>query len=213
MSTSLDHRQLVTKIADLLKEFDSTRPKFANWSPGIGPFEERPLVEKIARRLTESGIAAETEAEVDTVKRIDMVIEGQWAIEFKLGRPFRDNGDVEPHWIPKLIYPYEANYESNKNDSRSSISDAIKLQKISTVTRKCVFAIGYERGDPPEISLEPAFRSFEVIAESVMSLTLSTRVEENAARIGSSSASKLFGARVGKLPHRCHNHSPTEDES
>ena len=169
LSNSLDHRQLVVKIADLLKEFDSNRPVHKKWKPGIGPFDEDPLVKEIARQLTEGGITAETQAEVDRVKKIDMVIGDQWVIEFKLARPYRNNGDVEDIWSKRLTYPYEGN--------ESLLGDAVKLSTID-LPRKCVFAIGYERDGPLKISLEPVFRSFEVIAESVMGLKLGPRVEE-----------------------------------
>ena len=178
LSNRLDHRQLIVKIADLLKEFDSTRPVQKPWKPGIGAFEEVPLVSEIARCLVESGVAAETEAEVDTVKKIDMVIGDQWAIEFKLARPFRNNGDVEPHWSPKLIYPYEGVYDAKLKDSRSSISDAIKLQKISTVLRKCVFFIGFERVSPPGIPLDTVLGAFELLTQSLIGIPLGERVEE-----------------------------------
>ena len=98
-----------------------------------------------------------------------MVIGDQWVIEFKLARPYRNNGDVEDIWSKKLTYPYEGN--------ESLLGDAVKLSTIDP-PRKCVFAIGYERDDPPRISLEPVFRSFELIAESVMGLKLGPRVEE-----------------------------------
>lgn len=178
LSNSLDHRQLVVQIADLLKEFDSDWPVHKNWKPGIGPFDEDPLVKEIAIRLTKIGITAETQAEVDGVKKIDMVIGGHWAIEFKLARPFRNNGDVEPHWSPKLTYPYEGSYEGNNKDRRSSISDAIKLQKISKVARKCVFVIGFERVSPPGIPLDPVLEAFELLAQSMFDIPLGKRVEE-----------------------------------
>ena len=169
LSNSLEHRQLVIKIADLLKEFDSLRPVHKKWKPGIGPFDEDPLVKEIARLLTESEIATETQAEIARVKKIDMVIRDQWVIEFKLARPYRDNGSVEPHWSKKIIYPYKGN--------ESLLGDAAKLSAID-LPRKCVFAIGYEQDGQKGIPLEPVFQSFEAIADSVMGLKLGPRVQQ-----------------------------------
>ena len=166
MPSITDHRELVAKIADLLKEYDAEKPRPPkNYHQGIGSFDEPKLVEELAKRLTLKGLSCEVEA----VQRLDLVVQSRWGIEFKLARPYRSNGDLEPPWSKKLIYPYEGN--------ESLLGDAMKLSTID-LPRKCVFAIGFERSDPPGISLEPVFRSFEVIAESVMDLKLGPRAEE-----------------------------------
>ena len=170
MSKSLNHHQLVAKIADLLKAFDSTRPAHKNYKPGIGPFDEPDLVKEIAGHLIKRGIAAKTETEVDTAKNIDMVIGNQWIIEFKTARPFNNTGTEARDWSKNLTYPYKGN--------ESSIGDAIKLQKLSTVARKCVFVIGFERVSPPVISLDPVLGAFELLTQSLIGIPLGKRVEE-----------------------------------
>ena len=73
------------KIANILKDFDSTYPVFKNYKPGIGPFGEPQLVSEISRRLNLEGMNASTHRTPDL--RI-----GNYAIEIKIVRPFGDNG-------------------------------------------------------------------------------------------------------------------------
>ena len=163
MSTIGNHRQLVHKIADLLKELDSEKPRHHPYKPGIGPFTEDKLVREIAQRLCDDGIAALKQ------QSPDLVIGNQWGIEFKIVRPFGDNGKKAEHWSQNLLHPYPGN--------ESSIGDALKLQKHSELAHKCVFVIGFEH-EIPEISLDPLLTAFELLSENLMSIRLGKRVEE-----------------------------------
>ena len=163
MSKFENHDQLVTEIADLLKEFDAERPVHGRYQPGIGPFTETKLVKEIASRLSNIGLPAATK------QTPDMVIGDEWGIEFKIARPFGDNGREAEHWSQNLTHPYEGNV--------SLIGDAIKLRKLSTVARKCVFAIGFEHA-PPQIPLEPLLAAFEMLSQSLIGIPLGNRVEE-----------------------------------
>ncbi len=82
----LKYSEIVKMIADILKAFDTERPMHKTFRPGIGPFGEPQIVGVIAKRLSAKGITAETK------RTPDLDIQPQWAIEFKLVRPFRDNG-------------------------------------------------------------------------------------------------------------------------
>ena len=160
---SMRHVEIVETIADLLKGFDSERPVHKTFQPGIGPFGEPQLVREIAGRLTEQGIRTHTR------RTPDMDIQSSWAIEFKVVRPFGDNGRKSENWSQNLLHPYEGNV--------SLIGDAIKLSSLTNYAHKCVFVIGYEH-DSPKVSLDPLLASFELIARCVMGIRLSGRVEE-----------------------------------
>ncbi|MCH8225360.1 MAG: hypothetical protein IIC97_05810 [Chloroflexi bacterium] len=163
MSKTIQFNELVGLIADLLKNLDEERPVHKRFRPGIGPFGEPQIVAEIARRLSILGLAAKTR------RTPDMAIGHDWAIEFKIVRPFGDNGKEAENWSVNLLHPYPGNV--------SLIGDAIKLCELEGFQQKGLFLIGYEH-EPAKISLEPLLRSFEVIAGQVMGITLGERVEE-----------------------------------
>ncbi|HSH77427.1 MAG TPA: hypothetical protein VLA19_02725, partial [Herpetosiphonaceae bacterium] len=92
-----------------------------------------------------------------------------WAIEFKIARPFGDNGLEAENWSVNLLHPYPGN--------TSSIGDAIKLQTLQGFRNRSVFVIGYEH-DPARISLDPLVNAFREIAEDVIGIKLGRRIEE-----------------------------------
>ena len=97
-----------------------------------------------------------------------MDVQQTWAIEFKVVRPFGDNGKEAENWSQNLLHPYKGNV--------SLIGDALKLLDLNNYRHKCLFAICFEH-NPPEIDLEPLLQSFEIIAGNVMSIPLSQRTE------------------------------------
>ncbi len=97
-----------------------------------------------------------------------MLIEDDWATEFKLARPFGDNGKEAENWSVNLLHPYEGNV--------SVIGDCIKLNSLSTRERKAVLVVGYEH-TPPRISIAPLLAAFEVVAREVTGIKLGPRVE------------------------------------
>jgi hypothetical protein len=155
--------EIVKTIADILKEFDSTRPIHKAFSPGIGPFGEPQIVGEIARRLSSRGITARTR------RTPDLDVQKEWAIEFKIVRPFGDNGKEAENWSVNLLHPYSGN--------ASLIGDAIKLSELDSYHHKGLFVIGYEH-DPAKIVLDPLIHSFELVARQVMGINLGERVEE-----------------------------------
>ncbi|HEY7576181.1 MAG TPA: hypothetical protein VH855_01185 [Acetobacteraceae bacterium] len=98
-----------------------------------------------------------------------MFIPAQWAIEFKIARPFGNNGLPAEHWSEDLLHPYPGN--------TSSLGDCVKLLSLGLVERKAVMIIGYEH-TPPRVTLDAAVLGFEVLAREVVKLRLSRRVEE-----------------------------------
>ncbi len=154
---------IVYEIADILKEFDSTKPVHKHFQPGIGPFGEPQIVKIIAIELSKKGLLAKTH------RTPDMSIGTEWAIEFKIARPFGDNGNEAENWSVNLLHPYEGNV--------SSLGDCCKLKELEGYSNKAVIVLGYEHS-PAKISLDPLFDSFEIIATKVMKLNISKRVEE-----------------------------------
>ena len=163
----MEYSDLVIIIADILKEFDKGRPVHKAFKPGIGPFGEPQIVKIISERLNQKAISARTK------RTPDLEVLEQWAIEFKILRPFGDNGNEAENWTVNLLHPYPGN--------ASLIGDALKLKDLLGYKHKCLFVIGYEH-DPARISLDPIIDSFELIAQNVMNIGLRKRIEEK--RIG-----------------------------
>jgi hypothetical protein len=159
----MDYSEIVKTIADILKEFDAEMPIHKAFRPGIGPFGEPQIVGMIAKRLSAKGIASQTK------RTPDLDIQHQWAIEFKIVRPFGDNGKEAENWSVNMLHPYAGNV--------SLIGDAIKLSKLDTFPHKGLFVIGFEH-NPAKISLDPLLDSFESISRRVMKIELGERIEQ-----------------------------------
>ena len=117
------------------------------------------------------------------------MIPGEWAIEFKLLRPFGDNGAEAEHWSENALHPYPGNV--------SSIGDSIKLIESGFPERKAVLIFGYEHS-PPLIDITTAIESFEAIAKQIMGIELG---ERHVAEFGSlihpvHQQGKVFGWQV-----------------
>jgi len=89
-------------------------------------------------------------------------------MEFKIARPFGDNGGTAENWSVNLLHPYRG--------STSTIGDCWKLEALRCAERKAVVVIGYEH-TPPKIDLTPLIESFEAIAKHVALIQLSARIE------------------------------------
>lgn len=159
----MDFQTIIIAVADSLKAFDSEQPTFKQFQPGIGPFGEPQIVSIIAQRLSLIGIPARTR------RTPDLDIQHQWAIEFKIVRPFGNNGKVAENWSVNMLHPYPGN--------TSLIGDAIKLTTLNNYLNKGLFVIGFEHA-PPKISLDPLLDSFEAIARHVLGINLGDRIEQ-----------------------------------
>jgi hypothetical protein len=173
MPTPQEHRhavslkELAVDFANALKIVDSSQVAHKQFSPGIGPYGEADAVRAALSKLRDSKPKFYAAA---VIKRIpDLLIPRQWAVEFKIARPFGDNGLPAEHWSENLLHPYEGN--------TSSLGDCLKLLNSGFSERKAVIIIGYEH-TPPRIALEASIRGFEVLAREVMRLRLSPRIEQ-----------------------------------
>lgn len=159
----MGYSQLIKIIADILKEYDAEKPVHKVFKAGIGPFGEPQIVSIISAKLNQVGIPAKTR------RTPDLAIQGDWAIEFKIVRPYGDNGKEAENWTVNVLHPYPGNV--------SLIGDAIKLLQLPNFRHKGLFIIGYEH-NPAKISLDPIIASFELITQNVMKINLGDRIEE-----------------------------------
>lgn len=166
--------QLVADFASALKTVDARKPvgRDARFKPGVGPLTETEVTEAIITELKGRGLPVYAECGPRGYPKsratCDVVISRLWAVEIKLARPFGDNGKPAERWSENLLYPYPGN--------TSSIGDCLKLIKSEFTERKAIVIIGYEHS-PPRILLEPAVKSFELIATNICGIELSKREE------------------------------------
>jgi hypothetical protein len=170
---SLD--QVVDDFAEAFKAVDATHPqgrsRTRTYRPGIGPLTEADAVNRALRHLQEelqrsSYRDASPKQYPNSRQLCDLVISDEWAIEFKLLRPFGDNGKEAEHWSENVLYPYPGNI--------SSIGDCIKLIESGFSERKAIVVFGYEHS-PPQIDITTAIDSFEVVAKQVVGIKLGER--------------------------------------
>jgi hypothetical protein len=172
MSDSIE--ALVKDVADALARIDAAAPigSARRFRPGIGPLTESELTDALFRDLAATQpatyLGCGPKSYPGSRAICDIVVQGKWAIELKLARPFGDNGKPAERWSENLLYPYRGN--------TSAIGDCLKLVGSTIAARKGVVIIGYEHS-PPQIALEPAVRGFELLADVVCGLVLSPRVE------------------------------------
>jgi hypothetical protein len=165
-------KTVVSDIADSLLNVDKSReraPKAKGgfYQAGVGPFPEWLLLNRICQIL---GSKTEYQGKVETRRCPDLLIRGSWALEFKIARPFGDNGKDAEDWSVNLLHPYIGN--------TSSLGDCMKLLKLNMPERKAVVVIGYEH-DPTQKPLAPLVDSFEILAERIMKIKLGPRETEN----------------------------------
>jgi hypothetical protein len=166
----MELEEIVEDVAAALVAFDGCGVAFKKFQLGVGPYGEPQLLRAVARHLnTLSAYAGSAR-----IKRTpDLLIQGAWALEFKLARPFGDNGMEAEDWSVNLLHPYEGNV--------SLVGDCLKLQKLGGAERKAAVVVGYEH-TPPRISLAPLLEAFELVAARVAGIRLGPRVQ--AARTG-----------------------------
>jgi hypothetical protein len=157
--------KIVNDIGNALVDLDSSMVPFRSFKPGVGPYGEPQLLKYIASYLNHLPEYIEM---VQTKRTPDLLIPNEWAIEFKIARPFGDNGKEAENWSVNLLHPYTGNI--------STIGDCYKLLELECVERKAVAVIGYEHS-PAQIDLMPLIESFEVIVEQVAGIRLSGRIE------------------------------------
>ena len=158
--------QVIADVADVLVAIDSSGVPFKAFRPGVGPYGEPQLLRLVAERLNSLNAYR---GSVVTKRTPDLLVKGEWAIEFKIARPFGDNGNPAENWSVNLLHPYEGNV--------SAIGDCFKLLALGGSERKAVVVIGYAH-TPPRIDLGPLLSAFEIVATRVAQIILGPRLQE-----------------------------------
>ncbi|HXJ33683.1 MAG TPA: hypothetical protein VMS22_06535 [Candidatus Eisenbacteria bacterium] len=157
--------RVVDDVVEGLVALDGCGIGFKQFRPGVGPYGEPQLVGAVAKHL--NGLPAYG-GSARTKRTPDLLIPGQWALEFKIARPFGDNGKEAENWSVNLLHPYPGNV--------SVIGDCLKLQTLNGNERKAVVVVAYEH-TPPEISLAPLLDAFEIVATRIAGIRLGPRVQ------------------------------------
>ena len=133
---------------------------------GVGPYGEADAIRRALEQMRE--VNPQLFGKVRTKRLPDILIPGQWALEAKIIRPFGDNGLPAEHWSENILHPYPGN--------TSSLGDCLKLLDSGLPERKGILVFGYEHTEA-RVSLDPAIRSFELLATGIMRIRLSRRIE------------------------------------
>ena len=157
-------KKLVEDFAEALRWIDESRIPYRHYQPGVGPYGEPQLVKKSLTFLKER--YPERYSAAKTRRNPDLFIPNQWALEFKIVRPFGDNDREAEHWSQNLLHPYAGNV--------SSLGDIISLMALEGSERKGIIVIAYEH-DPPKIDLNLLVNCFEKLAVDALDLPLGER--------------------------------------
>jgi hypothetical protein len=161
----MELQELISDITRALVRIDESGERFRAFRPGVGPFGEPQLVKFIVIYLNQ---LSKYRRAALTKRNPDLLIPNEWAVEFKITRPFGDNGKEAENWSVNLLHPYPGNV--------STIGDCYKLSKYRGPERRAVVVVGYEHL-PPIVDLTVLIASFEAIARNVLGITLSPRLE------------------------------------
>ena len=162
MQCSLE--SVVDAFASGLRAVDASGVAHKAFQPGVGPYGEADAVRAALERMRSDSRFADAR----TKRLPDMLIPGQWALEFKIIRPFGDNGLPAEHWSENILHPYPGN--------TSSLGDCLKLIMSGLPEHKGIIVFGYEHAKAV-VPLDSAIRSFELLAHHVLQIQLSPRVE------------------------------------
>ncbi|CAN5536006.1 hypothetical protein BH09PLA1_BH09PLA1_07770 [soil metagenome] len=103
---------------------------------------------------------------IKTCRVPDVLIPSRWALEFKIVRPFGDNGFEAEHWSQNLMHPYAGNV--------SAIADALKLMRHEGDERRGIVVIAYEHV-PPKIDTNLLVSAFELVSRELLRIPLGGR--------------------------------------
>ncbi len=157
-------QQLVRDFAQALKWIDSSGKAFKHFRPGVGPYGEPQVLKKATNYLRENWPDRYEDAR--TKRYPDVLIPGRWALEFKIIRPYGDNGAPAENWSQNLLHPYEGNV--------SSLGDALKLLRSKLEEKKGIIVFAYEHR-PAQVDLNVLIESFELLALKILKIPLGTR--------------------------------------
>ncbi len=105
----MELKEIVSDVANALVNIDRSGLAFRGFQKGVGPHGEPQLVKLIATALNHLNKYGNR---VRTKRTPDLLIPSEWAIEFKITRPFGDNGKEAENWSVNLLHPYPGNLSS-----------------------------------------------------------------------------------------------------
>ena len=130
---SIELERVIADVAAALVDIDKCGVPVKTFQPGVGPYGEPQLLSAVTRVLNDFPIYKRS---ARTKRTPDLLIPDHWALEFKLARPFGENGKEAENWSVNLLHPYHGN--------TSLIGDCLKLQNLGRNERKAAVVIGYE---------------------------------------------------------------------
>jgi hypothetical protein len=157
-------QQLIDDIADAIRAVDCCGVAFKQFQPGVGPYGEPQLTKLVAEFLAEN--CADRYPDIKTCRVPDLLVPNLWALEFKIVRPFGDNGVEAEHWSQNLLHPYPGNV--------SAISDAFKLLRHAGPENRGIIVISYEH-NPPKIDVSILVAAFELLCRELLKLPIGQR--------------------------------------
>jgi hypothetical protein len=156
-------QRLVDDIAVAVRAIDNCGTPFKQFQKGVGPYGEPQLTKLIAKQLAQ---LPDRYPGAKTCRVPDLLVPNCWALEFKIVRPFGDNGVEAEHWSQNLLHPYPGNV--------SAISDVYKLMNWKGPEKRGVVVIAYEHS-PPRIDTSILVSAFEVLCRDLLKLPLGVR--------------------------------------
>jgi hypothetical protein len=135
------------------------------YGPGIGPLDEPPAIKMVLGRLAADGLYRDQKLQVPYGhgQLCDICLgnppQWDWAIEAKMLRAKRANGDPEHQNIGHILSPYP--------NAGSALSDCPKLASFTSADRKAILIFGYDYDDWP---MRDAIDAFEMLARARVAL-------------------------------------------
>lgn len=197
--------QLVADVAMAIKAVDGGCPQCKDWPPGIGAFPEREMVRMAIEHLR-GGNGAYAQARLEENypaagrARCDLLLPGDWAIEFKQSGIFVSRGMEYDNWSRTLLHPFLGIADGV---AKSLAGDAIKLMCSGFVEKKAVILLAFEH-DPEDVDIELPLRMFEYGARELIGIPLGSRITALAKELvhPHQQQLKVLGWQVGELSER-----------
>ena len=160
-----DLQKFVQDFASSLERIDKIVPPAKNvrtgekYERGIGPYQEKLLIEHIVKDLKKHHFTAYEKLETEVKypqdrKRCDIVLNNNLFIEVKAVRKMRNNGAHEEFLVNHILSPYEAD--------KSFLTDTKKLLSSGFQGQKAVLMYGY---DYKEFPIDLILGCFELLAK------------------------------------------------
>ncbi len=177
--------QFLKQLADAITELNDIVPPYLNYSPGIGPYKEDLIVDQAIAHIyghNREGIFVRPRLNVRNNLQLqnyrnwkgnratpDLIIDKK-IIEFKLCRPFMNDGTRDGRWMNKIFDPIKR--------SGSAMADVHKLTQFrqhhdpNQSWELWVVIIGFERHNEQEYCLDSFFPGlFQYVSQNCLGVS------------------------------------------